>query len=142
MAINHNNVFNYKEATFDELIKQVAKTSLNGEYERKATLYCLTHSSLSQEEKEETIYELAEIYISTIIKKLEMYVGRLNKYQKELEEIKNNAQFLKEEHIKLLKNKFNEWDNMIFKIKIINIKENDKYEKNKNTPNNSSNAND
>ena len=40
---------------------------------------------------------------------------------------KNNAQFLKEEHIKLLKNKFNEWDNMyqIFKIKIINIKEND-----------------
>ena len=45
MAINHNNVFNYKEATFDELIKQVAKTSLKGEYERKATLYCLTHSS-------------------------------------------------------------------------------------------------
>ena len=112
MAINHNSVFNYKEATFDELIKQVAKTSLKGEYERKATLYCLTHNSLSQEEKEELIYELAEIYISTIIKKLEMYVGRLNKYQKELEEIKNNEQFLKEEHIKLLKNKFNEWDNM------------------------------
>ena len=39
-------------------------------------------------------------------------MGRLNKYQKELEEIKNNTQFLKEEHIKLLKNKFNEWDNM------------------------------
>ena len=112
MAINHNNVFNYKEATFDELIKQVAKTSLKGEYERKATLYCLTHSFLSQEEKEETIYELAEIYISTIIKKLEMYVGRLNKYQKELEEIKNNAQFLKEEHINLLKIMFYEWDNM------------------------------
>ena len=111
-TITHNNVFNYKEATFDELIKHVAKTSLDGEYDRKARLYCLTHNSLSQREKEDAIHELADVYISTIIRKLEVYIGRLGKYQKELEEIKKNAQFLKYEHINLLKNKFNEWDNM------------------------------
>jgi hypothetical protein len=110
LAITSDSIFNYREASFDELIKHSAELAIKNDYERKATLYCLTHSFLSQDEKDDSIEELAEIYVSTFLNRLTYYINRLHKYESELQYLKENAPTLKMEHINFLKNKFNEWD--------------------------------
>ena len=113
MAIKKNTITSasVNKLNFEDGISLAAKRAFNGEYETKIKLYCLTHNTMSKDEKEEAIDELGDLYIEAFYRGVVRYVEECDKKKEFLENFSEYREALKKTHIESVKSKFSEWDN-------------------------------
>ena len=115
MAIKREDVMKKrnKEFSLSEAIDLAAVEAMKGNEDSRAiTLYCLTHNSMSDKEKEDALDELGELYVNDFCKKIISWAEESvikDEFVKRMTEVRDEW---KQTHIESLKTQFKEWDNL------------------------------